>query len=64
MGIFGFSHITALNRFALLLQCSDDAQTYSIVAHWNSKGVPTIKKATLSGKKLSFERENVKKMGF
>ena len=38
MGSFGFSHITALNRFAILLQCSDDAQTYRIVAHFNLKG--------------------------
>ena len=38
MGFFGFSYITALNRFAILLQCSDDAQTYKIVAHFNLKG--------------------------
>ena len=41
-----------------------DSQTYKIVAHLNLKGAPTIKKATLLGKKSSFERENVKKMGF
>ena len=38
MGFFGFSHITALHRFAILLYCSDDAQTYRIVAHFDLKG--------------------------
>ena len=33
-----FSHNTALNRFAILLWCSDDTQTYRIVARFNLKG--------------------------
>ena len=59
-----FSKISALNCSAILLQRSDDSQNYKIVAHLNLKGAPAIKKATLLGKKSSFERENVKKMGF
>ena len=31
----GFSHITVRKRFATLLRCSDDAQTYRIVACLN-----------------------------
>ena len=38
MGFLGFSHITAPNRFAILLQGSYDAQTYRIVARFNLKG--------------------------
>ena len=33
-GFFGISHITARKHFAILLCCSDDAQTYRIVAHF------------------------------
>ena len=38
MGFLGFSHITAPNRFAILLQGSYDGQTYRIVARFNLKG--------------------------
>ena len=59
-----FSKISALNCSAILLQRSDDSQTYKIVAHLNLKGAPTIKKGNFIRKKLSFGRENVRKMGF
>ena len=37
-GFFGvFSHISALYRSVILLQCSDDTQTYRIVAHFTLK---------------------------
>ena len=51
MGFFGFSHITALNRFAILLSCSDDARTSRIVAYLIEQGAPVIKKTTLSEEK-------------
>ena len=41
MFFLGFSHITALYRSAILLQCSDDTQTYKIVAHFTLKGGKT-----------------------
>ena len=41
MVFLGFSHITALYRFPILLQCFDDTQTYRIVAHFNLKGGKT-----------------------
>ena len=34
MFFLAFSHITALYRSAIILQCSDDTQTYRIVAHF------------------------------
>ena len=34
MVFLGFSHLTARKRFAILLCCSDDAQTYKIVARF------------------------------
>ena len=37
----GFSHNTARNRFAVLFRCSDDAQTYRIVAHFILEGGKT-----------------------
>ena len=37
----GFSHITVRKRFAILLCCSDDAQTYRIVASFNLDGGKT-----------------------
>ena len=37
----GFSYITARKRFAILLCCSDDAQTYRIVARFILKGGKT-----------------------
>ena len=40
-----------------------DSQTYKIVAHLNLKGAPTIKKAILSGKKISLG-EKTSKNGF
>ena len=38
MVFLGFSHLTARKRFAILLCCSDDAQTYKIVARFNLEG--------------------------
>ena len=60
----GFSHITELNRFAFLLYCSDDAQTYRVVAQLDVQGVPIIKMASLMGKKFCFRPKNVKKTRF
>ena len=37
----GFSHTTARKRFAILLCCSDDAQSYRIVARFNLEGGKT-----------------------
>ena len=36
---FGISHITARKHFAILLCCSDDAQTYRIVVHLILEGL-------------------------
>ena len=41
MVFFGFSHITARKRFAILLCCSNDAQAYRIVACFNLEGGKT-----------------------
>ena len=41
MVLLGFSHITARKRFAILLCCSDDAQTYRIVIHFILEGGKT-----------------------
>ena len=38
---FGISHITALKHSAILLCCSDSAQTYRIVAHFIVEGGKT-----------------------
>ena len=51
MGFFGFSHITALNRFGILLCCSDDAQTSRMVAYFIEQVAPVIKWTTLSEEK-------------
>ena len=59
--VFKNKCIKLLRNFTSALR---DSQTYKIVAHLNLKGAPTIKKATFSEKKSSFERGNVKKMGF
>ena len=40
-GFFGISHITARKHFAILLCCSDDAQTYRIVVHFILEGGKT-----------------------
>ena len=60
----GFSRITALNRFAFLLFCSDDAQNYRVVAQLDVQGVPIIKWANLKGKKFCFMPKNFKKTRF
>ena len=41
MGFLGFSINSTQNRFPILLWCSDDAQTYRIVADFNLKGGKT-----------------------
>ena len=51
MFFFGFSHITALKLFAILLQCFDDAQTSWMVAYLIEQAVPLIKWTTLSEEK-------------
>ena len=61
MGFFGFSHITALNRFAILLYCSDDAQTFRIVAHLIDQGAPVIKWTFLSEEKKVLGQKTSKK---
>ena len=38
-----FSNISSLNRSAILVQCSDDAQTCRIVGYLTGQGVPVIK---------------------
>ena len=63
MGFLGFSHTTALNRFAILLCCSDDARTSRIVAYWIDQGAPVIKWTTLSEEK-KFWAKKLQKMGF
>ena len=64
MGFFGLSHITALNRFAILLQCSDDARTSSIVAYLIEQGAPVKKWTTFSEEKKSSGPKNFKKWAF
>ena len=63
MGFLGFSHITVLNRFAILVYYSDDAQAYRMFAYLIGQGAPVIKWTTLSEKKSSWPK-NIKKMGF
>ena len=41
MVFLGFSHITARKRFAILLCCSDGAQTYKLVPRFNLEGGKT-----------------------
>ena len=41
MGFLGFSNNSTQNRFPILLWCSNDAQTYRIVADFNLKGGKT-----------------------
>ena len=55
---------STLRRFGILSYDSDDAKTHRIDTPIDAQGVPTIKKATLSRKKLRFEPKTVKKMGF
>ena len=51
MGFLGFSHITVLNRFGILVYCSDDAQAYRMFAYLIGQGAPVIKWTTLSEEK-------------
>ena len=51
---FGFSDKTPGKRFAILLYSSDYAQTHTIAAQLDLRGVPIIKKANLIRKILSF----------
>ena len=60
----GFSHINPLMRFAFLLYCSDDAQTYRMAAHLVVEGVPIIKRANLVGKKYVLGEKTSKKRVF
>jgi len=59
-----FSRIIALNRFAFLLYCSDDAQIYRVVARLAVQGVPIRKWESLMGKNFCFRPKNVKKTRF
>ena len=63
MGFLGFSHITVLNRFAILVYCSDDAQAYRMFAFLIGQGAPVIKWTTLSEEK-KFLAKIHKKNGF
>ena len=58
-----FSINSALNRFAILLCCSDDARTFRIVAYLIEKGASVIKLTTLSKEKKVLG-QNFKKVGF
>ena len=58
-----FSINSALNRFAILLCCSDDARTFRIVAYLIEKGAPVIKLTTLSEEKKVLGQK-FKKLGF
>ena len=60
---FGFSHITALKLFAILLQCFDDAQTSWMVVYLIEQAVPLIKWTTLSEEK-KFWAKKLQKNGF
>ena len=60
----GFFVETPGKRLAILLQVSDDAQTYRIADHLVEKGVPIIRKATLVRAKLRFGPKHVEKKGF
>ena len=62
MGFLMFPHITALNRFAFLLYCSDDAQTYRIVVRLDVQGVP--EKRNFNGKKIKFLPKKHQKIAF
>ena len=64
MGFCGFSHITALNRFGLLLCCSDDARTSRIVAYLIEQGAPVINWTTLSEEKEVLGQKTSKKRAF
>ena len=64
MGFFGFSHITALNRFAILLYCFDDAQTSKIAVYLIEQGAPVKKWTTLSEEKKSSGPKDFKKCAF
>ena len=58
-----FSINSALNRFAILLCCSDDARTFRIVAYLIEQGAPVIKWTTLSEEK-KFWAKKLQKNGF
>ena len=64
MGFFGFSHITALNSFAILLYCFDDAQTSKIVVYLIEQGAPVKKWTTLSEEKKVLGKKTSKKWAF
>ena len=59
----GFSHITARRRFAILLFCSDYAQTHSIVVYLIRQVEPVIKWTTLS-EKNRFWAKKLQRNGF
>ena len=59
-----FSINSALNRFAILLCCSDDARTFRIVAYLFEKGAPVIKRTTLSEEKKVLGQKTSKKWVF
>ena len=63
-GFFEFSHITALNRFAILVCCSDHAQTYRMVAYLIAQGAPVIKWTTLWEEKKFWANKTSKKWFF
>ena len=62
-GFLDFSHITALNRFAILVSCSDHAQTYRMVAYLIAQGAPVIKWTTFLEEK-NFSAKKLQKIGF
>ena len=63
MGFLGFSHITVLNRFGILVYCSDDAQAYRMFAYLIGQGAPVIKWTTVLEEK-KFWAKKLQKNGF
>ena len=55
---------SALNRFAILLCCSDDARTFRIVAYLIEQGAPVIKWTTLTEEKKFWAKKLQKKWVF
>ena len=59
-----FSINSALNRFAILLCCSDDAQTFRIVAYLIEQGAPSNKMDNFIRRKKVVGQKTSKKWVF
>jgi len=60
----GVFHKFAEKRFAILISCSNCTQNYHIAVHLAIKGVPILKKANPSGKKLRLWPKNLERRVF